>query len=310
MSSINRSVTKGSDRDTSTRGGGWKNSVMKNYGVAAIGEFLGTFLFLFFAFAGTQCVKLAYDPLKENQNDPASAFATAGLLIYVAMCFGVSLAVNVWIFYRVSGGIFNPAVTLGVVLLGGMPVLKGGILAIAQLLGGIVAAGAVEAILPGPLSVNTGLGGGISVAQGFFLEAFLTFELTLTIYMLAVEKHRATFLAPIGIGLALFISQLAGVYFTGGSLNPARSFGPAVITGVFPKYHWIYWLGPCLGSVAASGFYKLLLIIEYRSVNPDQDTDGIDRYTTYSVGGGLDRGRASGSVTEAGDAPLRATDIV
>jgi len=116
------------------------------------------------------------------------AIPTVGLLLYVALAFGISLAVNVWVFYRISGGIFNPAVTLGVVLLGAMPPLKGVLLAAAQLLGGIFAAGLVEILLPGNLSVNTGLGGGMSTVRGLFLEAFLTFELTLTIYMLAVEK--------------------------------------------------------------------------------------------------------------------------
>lgn len=58
--------------------------------------------------------------------------------------------------------------------------------------------------------------------------------------MLAKEKHRATFIAPVGIGLALFVAELAGIYYTGGSLNPARSFGPCVVTGMFDPEHWIY----------------------------------------------------------------------
>ena len=58
--------------------------------------------------------------------------------------------------------------------------------------------------------------------------------------MLAVEKHKATFVAPVGIGLALFICHLAGIYYTGASMNPARSFGPHVVIREFPGYHWIY----------------------------------------------------------------------
>lgn len=69
---------------------------------------------------------------------------------------------------------------------------------------------------------------------------FLTYQLTLPVFMLAVEKHRATFIAPIGIGFALFIDHLYGLYWTGASMNPARSFGPDVVTGNFPTYHWIY----------------------------------------------------------------------
>lgn len=64
---------------------------------------------------------------------------------------------------------------------------------------------------------------------------------------------------------------MTGVFFTGGSLNPARSFGPAVIDSSFVHYHWIYWLGPTLGSIVAAGFYKFIKILEYETANPDQD---------------------------------------
>jgi aquaporin related protein len=76
-----------------------------------------------------------------------------------------------------------------------------------------------------------------------------------------------------GIGLALFITELSGVYFTGGSLNPARSFGPAVVNLDFERYHWIYWVGPVLGSIIAAGFYKFIKILEYETANPGQDMD-------------------------------------
>lgn len=92
------------------------------------------------------------------------------------------------------------------------------------------------------MNVSTTLGGGTSIVRGLFIEMFLTAMLVFTILMLAAEKHKGTFLAPVGIGLSLFIAELTGVYFTGGSLNPARSFGPCVILATFPGYHWIYWL--------------------------------------------------------------------
>lgn len=93
--------------------------------------------------------------------------------------------------------------------------------------------------------------------------------------MLAVEKHKGTFLAPVGIGLSLFIAELAGVYYTGGSLNPARSFGPAVATS-FPHEHWIYWVGPALGAIVASGFYWFIKAVEYQTANPGQDFDDLE----------------------------------
>lgn len=103
---------------------------------------------------------------------------------------------------------------------------------------------------------------------------FLTAQLVFTIFMLAAEKHRATFIAPIGIGLSLFIAELMGVYYTGGSLNPARSFGPCVVLRTFNSYHWIYWIGPILGALLASGFYMFIKALEYETVNPEQDGEG------------------------------------
>lgn len=82
-----------------------------------------------------------------------------------------------------------------------------------------------------------------------------------------------TFIAPVGIGLSLFIAELSGVYYTGGSLNPARSFGPCVVVHTFENYHWIYWVGPLLGSLLASGFYKFIKMLEYETANPGQDFD-------------------------------------
>jgi aquaporin related protein len=106
--------------------------------------------------------------------------------------------------------------------------------------------------------------------------------------MLAAEKHKGTFLAPIGIGLALFVAELAGVYWTGGSLNPARSFGPAVVTG-FSSDHWVYWVGPGLGAILAVLFYRLVKILEYETVNPGQDYDG--QTGARGVRGGVSGGR-------------------
>lgn len=64
-----------------------------------------------------------------------------------------------------------------------------------------------------------------------------------------------------------------GVYFTGGSLNPARSFGPAVVIRSFEHYHWIYWVGPILGALLAAAFYKFIKVLEYETANPGQDAN-------------------------------------
>ena len=67
------------------------------------------------------------------------------------------------------------------------------------------------------------------------------------------------------------LTYFTGVFYTGGSLNPARSFGPCVALRTFPGYHWIYWLGPAMGACIAVGFYRLLKAVEYETANPGQD---------------------------------------
>lgn len=122
-----------------------------------------------------------------------------------------------------------------------MPWLRGLLLLPAQLLGGIAAAALVSCMLPGPIAVVTTLAEGTSIAQGVFIEAFGTALLVFAILMLAAEKHEATPFAPLGIGLALFVAELATVLYTGGAVNPARAFGPSVVAPTFPGYHYIYW---------------------------------------------------------------------
>jgi Glycerol uptake facilitator and related permeases (Major Intrinsic Protein Family) len=111
-------------------------------------------------------------------------------------------------------------VTLALCLTGGMPPLRGLCVFPAQLVAGIAAAGVVSALFPGPLNCSTRLGGGASIAQGLFIEMFLTAQLVFVIIMLAVVKHKSTYLAPIGIGLAFFVAELIGKYLS--YRNPSR----------------------------------------------------------------------------------------
>lgn len=94
------------------------------------------------------------------------------------------------------------------VITGTLPPIRGLLLFPAQMLGGMVAAGLVSCMFPGPLAVQTKLTQGTSITQGLFIEMFATAELVFTILMLAAEKSKATFIAPVGIGLALFVAEL------------------------------------------------------------------------------------------------------
>lgn len=195
-------------------------------------------------------------------------------------------------------------VSLGLSLAGQLPWVRTAFLVPAQLLASMCAGGLAAAMFSGDISqVNTLLSAETSTAKGLFIEMFMTAELVFVILMLAAEKSKDTFLAPIGIGLALFICELAGefkvcacpvpsqgsneafhragrltsgtgVFYTGGSLNPARSFGCAVAGRSFPGYHWIYWLGPVLGAALAALYYRFVKWAHYEEVNPGQDSAG------------------------------------
>ncbi|KXS95056.1 hypothetical protein AC578_3886 [Pseudocercospora eumusae] len=246
-----------------------KQSPARNHFVAATGEFVGTFMFLFFAYLGhSMSVATASDSGRTGGNSNST-------IIYISMSYGLSLLVTAWALYRVSGGLFNPAVTLGLVITGQLPAIRGAIFFPTQIIGGIVAAAVASAIIPGDIAVTqTTLADGMNKAQGVFLEMFLTAYLVFVILMLAAEKSKATFIAPIGIGMALFVAQIAGVSYTGASLNPARSFGPCVAAAQFQGYHWIYWVGPFLGAIIAGGYFHFVKFFNYHEANPGQDSAG------------------------------------
>ncbi|OTA69578.1 aquaporin-like protein [Hypoxylon sp. EC38] len=186
--------------------------------VAATGEFVGTFLFLFFGYAGHLMVL-----------DQGEATSNGSRIIYISLAYGFSLLVTAWAFYRISGGLFNPAVTLGMCLAGQLPWLRAAFLVPAQLIACMCAGAVVKVMFPGDISaINTTLAPGMNLAQGVFAEMFFTSYLIFVVLMLAAEKSKDTFIAPLGIGLALFVAEIPGAYYTGGSLNPARSFGCAI----------------------------------------------------------------------------------
>ncbi|CVL09980.1 aquaporin rerated protein [Fusarium proliferatum] len=235
--------------------------------VAASGEFVGTFFFLYFGYAGNIIAVL-----QEPATGPNGTLAN-NTIIWIAMAYGFSLLVNVWAFYRISGGLFNPAVTFGLCLAGQLPWMRALYLFPAQLIASMCAGGLVEAMFPGSASqANTTLGPNTSIAQGVFLEMFFTAQLVFVVLMLAAEKSRDTFLAPIGIGLSVFVALIPGVFVTGGSLNPVRSFGCAVGGRDFPGYHWLYWVGPLLGGALAAGYFRLVKMMHYEEANPGQDS--------------------------------------
>jgi aquaporin related protein len=228
---------------------------------AALLEFVGTISFLFIALGGVQAAKTG----------ARSGGSDIEEVLYISTCVGFSLLVSIWLFYRTSGGVFNPNITLALLLVGAIKPVRFVLYCIAQFSGAIAAAGLLVVLTPGPLDINTTLGPHISPVQGVFIETIITAVLIFSVLMLAVEKHAATPFAPVGIGLTVFVANLFAALHTGGSMNTARSFGTAAVSGVLDKNHWVYWIGPSMGAMLASLFYLILKHYGAFMLNPRQD---------------------------------------
>lgn len=187
--------------ESRSRGGRWED--IRAHLVAMSGEFVGTILFLWFALSASQMCLMT--------NTEPNGAQTPQTILFISLAFGFSLTVNAWAFYRISGGLFNPAVVLGMCVSGNLPWTRGAFLVPAQIVASMIAAALVQAMFPGDVRmVITTLNVGVSITQGLFIEMFLTALLVFTILMLAAEKHQATFIAPVGIGLSLFVAELSG----------------------------------------------------------------------------------------------------
>ncbi|KAH7884784.1 aquaporin-like protein [Phlebopus sp. FC_14] len=265
---------------------------------AACLEFVGTTFFLLLGFGGIQAAT----------GEALVSGTDIEHVLYISTCMGFSLLVSAWLFFRVTGGLFNPNITLALFLVGVVNPVRFVLFCIAQLVGAIAASALVHGLTPGPLSVNTFLQQGVSPAQGVFIEMFITAALVISVLMLAAEKHSATPFAPVGIGLTLFVGHLWAVFYTGACMNTARSFGPAVVTGFGYPLHWVYWVGPLLGSLLGAAFYAILKLINYRELNPAQASTRPEDSPQAPVTLGMTDGHDEGGIASGSKGPESASD--
>jgi MIP family channel proteins len=208
---------------------------------AVVAEAIGTFLFFFIA-AGAALVVTG---------DPAAA------LLVVALAHGVVLAVLVSSFGAVSGGHFNPAVTLGLAVAGLIGPVKGAVYVVAQLLGAAAAGFALAYFLGDVSGAVPALGAGVDVTEGIVLEAIMTTVLLFAVFGTAVDK-RGPAIGGLAIGLAVAVDIFFGASLTGAAMNPARWFGLAVAAGDYANWY-VWWIGPFLGAVVVALLYRFLL---------------------------------------------------
>lgn len=214
-------------------------------------EVLGTFLFVFVG-AGAAVASQAI-----GISDPGTS------LLVAALANGLGLAIGISVTMGVSGGVLNPAVTIGLLLGGKLPKKHTIPYIIAQLAGAIVAVVLLMAASPASVGAEVhwgvpALSSAISTAQGTLFELVMTFLLVLAVYGTIVDR-RAPKIGGFGVGLIVVADVLTGGPFTGAAMNPARATGPMIASLFFPSYWYIYWIGPVLGGALAGLVYNRIV---------------------------------------------------
>ena len=180
-------------------------------------------------------------------------------LIGIALAHGLTIALVICSLGHISGAHINPAVTIGFLITGKIEAKDALIYILSQLIGAMLAAYSLKVFVPGAMEASLGgqsISPNVSIVAAIFIEFVLTFFLVTAIFGTAVDD-RGTFsaVAGFGIGLVVTVDILAGGPFTGASMNPARSFGPAIISGTWEN-QIVYWVGPIIGGAIASLFYN------------------------------------------------------
>ena len=216
-----------------------------------VAEAIGTF---FLCFAGIGAIVSVSAPIESGVG-----------LVGIALAHGLALSVAVSIFAGTSGSHFNPAVTIGMLSTGRIEAPRAVMYMIAQLVGAIVAAAACNYIFPADAVKDDNLGiplpaDWVPTPVLFTTEFILTFLLVIAIFGTAVDNKAISMkLGGFAIGLTVTFDILAGGTVTGASMNPARSFGPALIHGDFSHHIW-YWIAPIAGAVAAALLFQHVLL--------------------------------------------------
>lgn len=186
-------------------------------------------------------------------------------LLGVALAHGLTIAVMASAFGAISGGQFNPAVSVALFVAGKMDAMRAGAYIITQLVAATTAGFLIMAVAgdSGRQIVSNGtpdLGATVTQFQGIMMEIVLTFFLVVVIFGTAVDS-RAPKIGGLAIGLTVALDILAGGPISGAAMNPARTFGPALASGHWNN-HIVYWIGPLIGGALAGLVYGRFLIKE------------------------------------------------
>jgi len=218
---------------------------------AALAEFISM---LIFVFAG-EGSGMAFNKLTDGGSTTPAGLVAAALAHAFALFVAVSVGANI------SGGHVNPAVTFGAFIGGHITLFRTILYWIAQCLGSVVACLLLKFATGGLETSAFSLSSGVTVWNALVFEIVMTFGLVYTVYATAVDPKKGSIgtIAPIAIGFIVGANILAGGAFDGASMNPAVSFGPAVVSWTWTS-HWVYWLGPFAGAAIAAVVYDVIFI--------------------------------------------------
>jgi aquaporin TIP len=205
-------------------------------------------------------------------------FASNSGLVGVALAHGLAIAVMVSAVGHISGGHFNPAITLGFLVTRRIVPMLAAVYWVAQLAGAVLGALAVRAVFPDEAQLDNGVPtvNAIGAGSGVLLEAILTFLLVWVVFATAADPG-GTFkaIAGLAIGLTITIDILAAGPLTGAAMNPARALGPELVQNVWDDF-WVYLAGPALGAAVAALAYDWLYLREDRPPVVGSPASGLD----------------------------------
>ncbi|KAE8626533.1 hypothetical protein XENTR_v10006655 [Xenopus tropicalis] len=220
---------------------------------AIFAEFFATMFYVFFGLGAS--LKWAAGPAN---------------VLNIALAFGFALATLVQSVGHISGAHINPAVTFAFLIGSQMSFFRAIFYIAAQLLGAVAGAAVLYGVTPtavrGNLALNT-IHPGVSLGQATTVEAFLTLQFVLCIFATFDERRNGRMgSVSLALGFSVALGHLFGIYYTGASMNPARSFAPAVLTRNFVN-HWVYWVGPIIGGAVGGLVYDFILFPRMRGLN-------------------------------------------